>query len=377
MSYASAGVGSATHWAAERIRMAGGFQATHVPFRGGPEALTEVMTGRVDWTSMGMSAALPLIRDGKLVALAVSSTKRSSALPNVPTTVEAGLPNSDYVYWMGMFVPAKTPPAIIEKLRAETAKALQNPNVVEKFKGQGIEPMPLSPAEFDALIKREIAGEYRVGEGGGAEVLNGPAKTYFLYPSVPCQPCFEMSKITPSGSLNLRSKLPARSSPRSKKNLPPAASIFFCVSTRSSTWMPKWCAPMKVWPSFTWPIDILRRPPRGAGPGNTLPVEQVIGVQVTGKVVGGLLGGDLGILGQHLLRRPADMRGEHDVGQSSEWMPGRKRFLGEDVETRGAERSGAKNVEQGLLVDHGPARGVDQHRARLHLTQPFAVKQAA
>ena len=167
MTYASAGVGSATHWAAERIRMAGGFQATHVPFRGGPEALTEVMTGRVDWTSMGMSAALPLIRDGKLVPLAVSSTKRSSALPNVPTTVEAGLPNSDYVYWMGMFVPAKTQPDIIEKMRAETAKALQNPNVVEKFKGQGIEPMPLSPAEFDALVKREIEANKALVKAAG------------------------------------------------------------------------------------------------------------------------------------------------------------------------------------------------------------------
>ena len=167
MTYASAGVGSATHWAAERIRMAGGFQGTHVPFRGGPEALTEVMTGRVDWTSMGMSASLPLIRDGKLVPLAVSSTKRSSALPNVPTTVEAGLPDSDYVYWMGMFVPAKTPAAIIERLRSETEKALKNPNVAEKFAGQGIEPMPLSPAEFDALVKKEIAANIALVKAAG------------------------------------------------------------------------------------------------------------------------------------------------------------------------------------------------------------------
>jgi tripartite-type tricarboxylate transporter receptor subunit TctC len=167
MTYASAGVGSATHWAAERIRMAGGFQATHVPFRGGPEALTEVMTGRVDWTSMGMSAALPLIRDGKLTPLAVSSTRRSSALPDVPTTVEAGLPDSDYVYWMGMFVPAKTPPAIVERLRAETEKALQNPNLVEKFKGQGIEPMPLSPTEFDALVQKEIAANIALVKAAG------------------------------------------------------------------------------------------------------------------------------------------------------------------------------------------------------------------
>ncbi len=167
MTYASAGVGSATHWAAERIRMSGGFQGTHIPFRGGPEALTEVMTGRVDFTSMGMSAALPLIRDGKLVALAVSSTKRSSALPDVPTTVEAGLPNSDYVYWMGLFVPAKTPPAIIEKLRAETDKALKSKNVVEKFAAQGIEPMALSPAEFDALVKKEIASNIELVKAAG------------------------------------------------------------------------------------------------------------------------------------------------------------------------------------------------------------------
>ena len=156
VTYASAGVGSATHWAAERIRVAGGFNGVHVPFRGGPEALTEVMTGRVDFTSMGMSAALPLINDGKVIPLAVSTPTRSRTLPNVPTTIEAGLPDSDYVYWMGLFAPAKTPPAIVERLRAETEKALKNPNVVEKFAAQGIEPMALTSAEFDALIRKEI-----------------------------------------------------------------------------------------------------------------------------------------------------------------------------------------------------------------------------
>ena len=156
VTYGSAGVGSATHWAAERIRVAGGFTGIHVPFRGGPEALTEVMTGRVDFTSMGMSAALPLIRDGKLVALAVSTPTRSKALPDVPTTIEAGLPDSDYVYWMGLFAPAKTPPAIVERLRSETDKALKNPNVLEKFAAQGIEPMPMTSAQFDALIRKEI-----------------------------------------------------------------------------------------------------------------------------------------------------------------------------------------------------------------------------
>jgi len=167
ITYASAGTGSATHWAAERIRVAGGFQGTHVPFRGGPDALTEVMTGRVDFTSMGMSSALPLIKDGKLVPLAVSTTKRSSALPDVPTTVEAGLPDSDYTYWMGLFVPAKTPDAIVQRLRSETEKALKSPSVVEKFAQQGIEPMPMSSADFDALIRKEIDSNIALVKAAG------------------------------------------------------------------------------------------------------------------------------------------------------------------------------------------------------------------
>ena len=167
LSYASAGVGSATHWAAERLRMSAGFQGVHVPFRGGPEALTEVTAGRVDFTCMGMSSALGLIRDGKLVPLAVSSAKRSSALPDVPTTLEAGLVDSDYNYWMGLFVPAKTPPAIVERLYRETEKVLQLPAVTEKFKPQGIEPMPMTSAQFDALIRKEIAANIELVKAAG------------------------------------------------------------------------------------------------------------------------------------------------------------------------------------------------------------------
>jgi tripartite-type tricarboxylate transporter receptor subunit TctC len=166
-SYASAGVGSATHWAAERLRISGGFKGVHVPFRGGPEALTEVIAGRVDFTCMGMSSALGFIRDGKLVPLAVSSAKRSSALPDVPTTLEAGLADSDYTYWMGMFVPAATPRPIIERLYRETQKALALPSVVDKFKPQGIEPMPLSSAELDALVKKEIAANIALVKAAG------------------------------------------------------------------------------------------------------------------------------------------------------------------------------------------------------------------
>jgi tripartite-type tricarboxylate transporter receptor subunit TctC len=167
MTYASAGVGSATHWAAERLRLAAKFQAVHVPFKGGPEALTEVMAGRVDFTSMGLGSALSFIKSGQLLPLAVSTLKRSPALPDVPTSIEAGLPDSDYSFWMGLFVPAKTPAAIIERLRAETAKVLALPAVQDRFRPQGIEPMPLSPAEFDALVKREVAANIALVKAAG------------------------------------------------------------------------------------------------------------------------------------------------------------------------------------------------------------------
>jgi tripartite-type tricarboxylate transporter receptor subunit TctC len=166
-TYASAGVGSATHWAAERLRLSGGYEAVHVPFKGGPEALTEVMAGRIDFTCMGISAALPLIQDGKLVALAVSSAARSTALPNVPTTQEAGLSDSDYNYWMGLFVPAKTPAAIMKRLYADTQKALSLPAVQDRFKPQGIEPLKMTSEEFDALVKREVAANIALVKAAG------------------------------------------------------------------------------------------------------------------------------------------------------------------------------------------------------------------
>lgn len=166
-TFASAGVGSATHWAAERLRLAAGFDAVHVPFRGGPEALTEVMTGRVDFMSIGISSGLPLIRSGRLIPLAVSTLKRSTALPEVPTTIEAGYPDSDYTFWNGMLVPAKTPRALINRLHEETLKVLRQPGVIEKFKPQGIEPMLLTPAEFDALIAKEIENNIAIVKAAG------------------------------------------------------------------------------------------------------------------------------------------------------------------------------------------------------------------
>jgi len=155
-TFASAGIGSATHWAAERLRLAAGFNATHVPFKGGPEALTQVASGEVDFMSIGVSSGMPFIRSGRLIPLAVSTAKRSSILPDVPTNEEAGVPNSDYTFWNGMLVAAKTPADIVRRLHEETMRVLAQPAVADRLKPQGLEPMPLTPAQFDALIAKEI-----------------------------------------------------------------------------------------------------------------------------------------------------------------------------------------------------------------------------
>ncbi len=157
INYASAGSGGITHLGAERFRMAAGIEGVHVPYKGSAEALTDVMTARVDYYFSPIGLALPLIKAGKLEALAVSSSKRSSALPQVPTTVEAGVPNSQYDVWVGMMVAAKTPRAIVERLNAEMVKALQAPEVIEAFSTLVADPMVMTAAQFDAMMKAETA----------------------------------------------------------------------------------------------------------------------------------------------------------------------------------------------------------------------------
>lgn len=157
LTYASAGAGSATQLNAERFRLGAGFDAVHVPFKGTPEALTEIMTGRVDYYFCPVISVLQFIKDGRLLALAAGSSKRSSALPDVPTTLEAGIPNSDYNFWVGMMVPAKTPREIVAKLSQHTLQALRAPDMQERMAKIGAEPMIMTPAEFAAYIRKEIA----------------------------------------------------------------------------------------------------------------------------------------------------------------------------------------------------------------------------
>ena len=154
LNFASAGVGAASHLAAERFRASAGFKAQHVPFRGPVEALTEVMTGRIDFYFLPVAPALPLINEGKLVALAVSTAKRAAALPDVPTTAEAGLKDASYVFWNGIFVPAKTPRDIVAKMHDETQKALLVPSVQERLAKIGQDPMPMTLGGIREIFPR-------------------------------------------------------------------------------------------------------------------------------------------------------------------------------------------------------------------------------
>jgi tripartite-type tricarboxylate transporter receptor subunit TctC len=156
-NFSSPGVGSASHLSAERFRLSAGVQATHVPFKGGVEAMTEVIAGRIDFFFVGLAAALPHIQDGKLAALAVNSTTRSPALPDVPTIRQAGFNDAEYPMWLGVFLPAKTPREIIDRLHRETLNALQVPKVRDRLAALGVDPMVMTPTEFDALVEKEIA----------------------------------------------------------------------------------------------------------------------------------------------------------------------------------------------------------------------------
>jgi tripartite-type tricarboxylate transporter receptor subunit TctC len=158
-NFSSPGVGSASHLSAELFQLRAGVQAVHVPFKGGVEAMTEVIAGRVDFFFVAMGAALPYIRDGKLTALAVNSNKRTAALPGVPTLQEAGFANAENPTWFGLFLPAGTPREIIDKLHHETLKALQEARVQEKLATLGVDPMMMTPQEFDAYVNKQVAAD--------------------------------------------------------------------------------------------------------------------------------------------------------------------------------------------------------------------------
>jgi len=157
INYGSAGVGTGTHVNAERFRASAGFQATHVPYKGGAEALTDLLGGRIDFYFCPVTTALPLIHDGRLTALAISTPTRWSDLPDVPTSIEAGYPNSDYTVWFGIFMSSKTPRDIVQKFYTAASGVLQTPAMKQKLAQLAVEPFPMSPEQFDKYVANDLA----------------------------------------------------------------------------------------------------------------------------------------------------------------------------------------------------------------------------
>ena len=164
LNYASAGTGSATHLNAEKFKLRAGIDAVHIPFKGTPEALTEIIGGRIDWFFAPLASALPLIREGKLQALAVSTPARAPAVPDIPTTVEAGVADSSYVFWVGMIAPSGVPAAIQQRLNDEARKALASPEVRERMARAGADALPMSITEFNTFIRAEMESAAQIAK---------------------------------------------------------------------------------------------------------------------------------------------------------------------------------------------------------------------
>jgi len=170
LNYGSAGVGTANQLNAERFRIGAGIDAVHVPFKGTPEALNEVLAGRVDYYFCPVNVCVPMIREKRLLALAMGSSKRSAALPDLPTTLELGVPNSDYNFWVGLFMPAGTPREIVDKLYRETARAIESPELRQGMAQLGAEPNLIEPDAYNRRLKQEIVDNAALVKAAGIPI---------------------------------------------------------------------------------------------------------------------------------------------------------------------------------------------------------------
>lgn len=155
--YGSSGNGSGSHIAGEKFRIAAGIQVAHVPYRGTPQALSDVMGGRLDWFLLPLAVATPLIKGGKLTALAIGAPTRSPVFPDVPTTTECGFGGADQTFWVGLFAPPRMPDAVLGRLHAETLKALNSAEVRTRLEGLGADPTPMPLQQFAKLVREETA----------------------------------------------------------------------------------------------------------------------------------------------------------------------------------------------------------------------------
>ncbi len=156
-NFSSAGVGSGTHFAAELFKNMAAIDVVHVPFKGIPEAITETMSGRVQFFLSPLASAINLVKEGKVPAIGVTSMQRASQLPDLPTVTESGLPGYRFEFWYGLLAPAKTPRPIITRLNREVTGILNQPEVRSRWITLGAEPSPTTPGQFDKLIAEDIA----------------------------------------------------------------------------------------------------------------------------------------------------------------------------------------------------------------------------
>ncbi len=157
LNLASAGRGSGTHFAGEMFKHAAGIEVVHVPYKGIPEATNDLIAGRVQLFMAPLASSVPLIRDGRMRALGVTSPKRVSVLPDLPTIAEAGLKDFRWDSWGAIFAPAKTPRAVIDKLNREMTNALRHPEVQKTMRNLGAEPAPTTPTELDKFVVQDLA----------------------------------------------------------------------------------------------------------------------------------------------------------------------------------------------------------------------------
>ena len=169
LNYGSTGLGSGPHYGAELFKLVAGIKAVHVPYRGSPESLTDLMAGRVHFILSPVLAATPLVRGGRVLALGVTTTYRAQALPEVPTIAEAGLPAFEYQGWYGMLAPGKTPRKLINLLSAEVGKILEMPEIKERIASQGAIAKASSPEAFDNLVHNEIKTRRKVWKAAGVK----------------------------------------------------------------------------------------------------------------------------------------------------------------------------------------------------------------
>lgn len=167
VSYSSAGVGSGSHFAAELIQAKAGVELLHIPTKGIPDAITEVMSGRVDFFISPYASAINLVKAGKVRAIAITSTKRFKDLPNLPTVSESGIAGYKWEFWYGLVAPAKTPKPILQKIALEVKRILELPAVKERFDELGTTAVSSTPEQFDKLIASEIIEFARLAKLSG------------------------------------------------------------------------------------------------------------------------------------------------------------------------------------------------------------------